>query len=211
MSLLRGLAVGLLLAGAAFAGEQPTVANSAQGITVARLPPVLGEPTVARHLDTGLTTIFLLAVEGRGGPKLAGAAHVTVRYDLWDEVYAVGGRDVQGVRPTAAVPSRPALLDWWRGLVLVVAPTGPSPPLPREARVTLQVLPFSQAEQRDAQDWLLRSFQAPAGDAVAAPPPGSAPRPREPVRDFYGAMLASSIGRRSLITYSWTVPVGGPR
>lgn len=211
MSLLRGLAAGFLLAGAAFADEPPTLAKSPQGLTVTGLPPVLAEPTVARHLDTGLTTVFLLAIEGRGRPKLAGAAHVTVRYDLWDEVYAVGGRDALGDRPATSLPSRAALLAWWRALSLVVTPAGPSPPLPRVARVTLQVLPFSQAEQRDAQDWLLRSFQGPAGDAAAAPPPGSAPRSREPVRDFYGAMLASSIGRRSLITYSWSVPVGDSR
>ena len=211
MSLLRGLAAGLLLSGSAFAEERPAVVLSPQGVSVTRLPPVLAEPTVARHLDTGLTTIFLLAVEGRGRPKLAAAAHVTVRYDLWDEVYTVGGRDAQGDRNATSLPSRAALLDWWRGLVLAVTPAGPSPPLPREARVTLQVLPFSQAEQRDAQDWLLRSFQGPGGDPAAAPPPGSTPRSREPVRDFYGAMLASSIGRRSLITYSWTVPVGDSR
>ena len=211
MSRRASLAATLLLAIGASADERPTLAVSPRGLVLARLAPVLGEPTVARHLDTGLTTIFLLAVEERGGPKLAGAAHVTVRYDLWDEVYAVGGQDALGVRPATTLPSRVALLDWWRGLSLTVTPGGPSPPLPREARVTLQVLPFSQAEQRDAQDWLLRSFQGPAGDTAAAPPPGSVPRPREPVRDFYGAMLASSIGRRSLITYSWTVPVGGPR
>lgn len=211
MSQPRVLAIAFLLAGVVSAEDRPTIAASPRGLAVARLPAVLGEPTVARHLDTGLTTIFVLAVEGRAGPKLAGAAHVTVRYDLWDEVYAVGGQDVQGVRPATSLPSRVALLDWWRELVLIVAPTGPSPPLPREARVTLQVLPFSQAEQRDAQDWLLRSFQGPAGDAAGVPPLGSEPRPREPVRDFYGAMLASSIGRRSLITYSWTVPVGAPR
>ena len=127
----RALAVAFLLAGAVSAEEPPTMAKFARrGSRSLGLPPVAGEPTVARHLDTGLTTIFLLAVEGRGGPKLAGAAHVTVRYDLWDEVYAVGGQDAQGDRPATSLPSRAALLDWWRALVLVVAPTGPSPPYP---------------------------------------------------------------------------------
>jgi hypothetical protein len=204
------LAATLLLAVGASADERPTLAVSPRGLVLARLAPVLGEPTVARHLDTGLTTIFLLAVEGRGGPKLAGAAHVTVRYDLWDEVYAVGGQDALGVRPATTLPSRVALLDWWRGLSLTVTPGGPSPPLPREARVTLQVLPFSQAEQRDAQDWLLRSFQGRPGTRQPRLLPALCLVPGAR-RDFYGAMLASSIGRRSLITYSWTVPVGVPR
>ncbi len=210
MSLRRFLSAALLLSGVAFAEDRPTLTRGPRGLTLARLPPVLAEPTVARHLDTGLTTVLLLTVEGQGRPKLAGAGHVTVRYDLWDEVYAVGTQDAQGSTPPTTVASRAALLDWWRALVLVVAPVGPSMPLPREAQVTLQVVPFSQAEQRDAQDWLLRSLREP--DRTTAPaPPDSTPRPREPVREFYGAMLASSIGRRSLITYSWTVPVGGAR
>jgi hypothetical protein len=211
MSLPRLLTAALLLSGAASAEERPTLRPGLQGLTLAHLPAVLSEPTVARHLDTGLTTVFLLAVEARGEPKLAGAADLAVRYDLWDEVYAVGGRDAQGDRPATRLSSRAALLDWWRGLVLVVAPADPSPPLPREARVTLQVLPFSQAEQRDAQDWLLRSFRGPDRAPAVTPTADSRPLPREPVRDFYRAMLASSIGRRSLITYSWTVSVGDPR
>ena len=77
------------------------------------------------------------------------------------------------------------------------------------------MLPFSQAEQRDAQEWLLRSFRADSPPATPAPPVaipsraggGRAPA-TAPVREFYGAMLAASIGRRSLTSWSWTVPVG---
>ena len=196
-----------------FAAEPPRLALRRDGLTLARLPPILAEPAVARHLGTGLTTTLLLTVDGSGGPSFKAGAQVSIRFDLWDEVYLVEALDAKS-GATATLRSRDELHRWWQSLVLLVSPeTRPAPRMSR-ARVTLQVLPFSQAEQRDAQEWLLRALRASEPTPALPPTPGGtdAPAaPRTPVREFYGAMLASSIGRRSLITYSWTVPIADSR
>lgn len=195
----------------AYAADAPVLTLRDGALSLSSLPPVLTDEAVARHLQTGLTTVFLFTVEWRPGPQ-QGAAQVGVRYDLWDEVYHV--EPVPGPPLNAVVPARskPALLEWWRTAVLRLAPAGGRRvPASGRAKVTLQVLPFSQAEQRDAQDWLLRAFRAGApapqvARETAGRPGEHAPEPA-PVRDFYGAMLASSIGRRELIRWTWIVPV----
>jgi len=208
----RPLAVAaIVLVGVSAAAEPPTLAFARGTLTLARLPPVLDDEAVATHLRTGLTTVFLFKVECRGAASQKGVAQVALRYDLWDEVYHVQTVPAPPGE-TAAKPTASAQ-EWWRGAALTVAPVeGRWLAAPARAKVTLQVLPFSQAEQRDAQDWLLRSFRAtrsgPGGreEGSASPVPERAGAPA-PVRDFYGAMLASSIGRRSLISWSWNVVV----
>jgi hypothetical protein len=220
---MRPLAVALglaLLALGAEAAEPPTVALDRGILKLSRLPPVLGDENVAPQLRTGLTTVFLFTLESRGALQQKGAAQAAVRYDLWDEVYHLelspalaGNQPVSFATVAAPGGSNATLLDWWRSAVLRVAPAdGPWQAPFGRVKLTLQVLPFSQAEQRDAQEWLLRSLRAGAPPAPVSDAPRAragaerAPAPA-PVRDFYGAMLASSIGRRSLTSWSWTVPV----
>jgi hypothetical protein len=193
------------------AASEPEVVLRPLGLTLRHVPPVLTEETIARHLDTGLTTGFVFTVDaGRyAGRSLKGEAQVRIRYDLWDERYVLERWDARRDSPLASVLAKPDLPEWWRVLELVVLPgaSGPSAQ-PAQARVTLRVLPFSQAEQRDAQDWLLRSFQTPPENhAPAQANPRPAAEEAAPLRNLYGSMLAASIGQRSLITYSWTVAV----
>jgi len=110
--------------------------------------------------------------------------------------------------PAGATLTRDELSAWWRALGLVFYPvaTGLRVP-PAQAKVDLLVLPFSQAEQRDAQDWLLRSFRAPGGSGEEESAGPGQSTSGGPLRAFYGALLAASIGQRSLIKYSWTVTV----
>ena len=184
---------------------EPELVLRPVGLTLRHVPPVFSEEMVARHLDKGLTTTFVFSVDaGRGLPK--GAAQIRIRYDLWDERYVVERWDARPDSPVTAVLAKPKLGDWWRALELVVASRLPSAP-PARAKITMQVLPFSQAEQRDAQDWLLRSFQAGETGGSQGGRSTSAGREPGPVRNLYGSMLASSIGQRSLITYAWTVAV----
>ena len=204
----RPLAVAaIVLVGArAEAAEPPTLVFARGTVTLARLPPVLDDEAVATHLRTGLTTVFLFKVECRGAASQKGVAQVALRYDLWDEVYHVQTVPAPPGE-TAAKPTASAQ-EWWRGAVLTVAPVeGRWLAAPARAKVTLQVLPFSQAEQRDAQDWLLRSFQAPPDNRPPTAAGARAVREAAPIRNLYGSMLAASIGQRSLITYSWTVAV----
>lgn len=217
-----GVAAVLVLAGAAAgAAEEPALAFAGGVLTLSRLPPVLGDEAVAPHLQTGLTTVFLFTLEGRGTAAQKGAAQVAVRYDLWDEEYRVevsparsGGDAVSVTSVAASGGSNASLVEWWRASALrLAAADGHWQARLGRVKLTLQVLPFSQAEQRDAQEWLLRSFRAaaPEGPTTGAPSGRGGDPGREggaaPVREFYGAMLASSIGRRSLISWSWNVVV----
>ena len=181
--------------------QGPDLVLRPAGLTLRRLPPLLSEQMVARHLDTGLTTSFVFSVDA--GRSLRGAAQIRIRYDLWDERYTVERRDARPDSPAAAVLTKAGLGEWWRSLELVVSSSVPSA-RPEKAKITLQVLPFSQTEQRDAQEWLLRSFRTTGENA---PPGEGSPASEAPLRNLYGSMLAASIGQRSLITYSWTVPV----
>lgn len=191
------------------AASPPELVWSRGSLSLRHLPEVLSERTVARHLGTGLTTRFVFTFHaGLEGKTARGDAQVRVRYDLWDERYRVERWDGRPDSPAGATLTRDELLAWWRALGLVFYPlaAGLRAP-PAQARVELLVLPFSQAEQRDAQDWLLRSFRSPGGSAQeeSAGPGGSTAS--GPLRAFYGALLAASIGQRSLIKYSWTVAV----
>jgi hypothetical protein len=204
----------MLPAGAARPAEAPQVVSNGGGLSLRRLPNVLSEPTVAEHLDTGLTTSFVFTLDaGRiDGRPVKGEAQVRIRYDLWDEKYVLERRDRRPDSPAAVTIARGDLPSWWRSLALVVAPAAYGlRASPSRAKVELLVLPFSQAEQRDAQDWLLRSFRAPEPPPRLPPSAGQLPpeaaADRAPLRELYGAMLAASIGQRSLITYSWTVVV----
>jgi hypothetical protein len=211
------LALAIVLWGGRAEAAGPPGLTLARGVlTLSRLPVVLGDDAVAPHLQTGLTTVFLFTVEGRATPAQKGAAQVAVRYDLWDEVYRVelspgldGHRAFSAASVAATGGSNASLVEWWRTAALRIAPGAGSwqAPLGR-MKVTLQALPFSQAEQRDAQDWLLRSFRTePLPGVAGGTGPRAGPAAQAPVRDFYGAMLASSIGLRTLTSWSWNVDV----
>ncbi len=75
---------------------------------------------------------------------------------------------------------------------------------PWQVEVTLRVVPFSQSEQRDAQRWFNDSIAVRPPSPPAAPGPGGEPVTIEPggVLDLF---LGSSIQRRSLVRYDWTV------
>lgn len=193
----------IVVASRAPAAEAPRLVLRGGSLWLRDLPEVFLEEKVARHLMTGLTTTLAITADaGRvDGRVVKVEAQLRIRYDLWDERYRVELWDARPGAPSRATLASSDLALWWRSQNLALRPlaTGLRAPPPR-AKVELLVLPFSQAEQRDAQEWLLRSLRSagePAGD-----------RPAEaPLSAFYGAMLASSIGQRSLLTYSWTVPL----
>ncbi len=197
------VALMILASRLAIAAEPELIVRSV-GLTLRHLPPVFSEEIVSRHLDTGLTTSFVFQVTAGRGRALEGAAQIRIRYDLWDERYVIERWDARPGSPATAMRARSGLGEWWRTLELVVSPGVPSVP-PASAKITLRVLPFSQAEQRDAQDWLLRSFEAPRRDLPSQAGGHAAATESAPIRSIYGSMLAASIGQRSLIQYSWTV------
>jgi hypothetical protein len=214
LAILLALALGLTLLAAPAAGsaQGPVFRFDRAGLLLVRdLPQILPRPEVKPHLSTGLTTSFVLrvtAVDG-SGRKLTGAGQVDIRYEPWDEVYLTRriGADRQVRKET--VTSYEGLLTWWRGLEVPVLAGGASgvvggPSLAAwDVRVEVEVIPFSRSEQREAQRWISDSIEGggrpPAGDrqetAGAADDAGL-----DGVLDL---LLATSIKRRSLVSYTW--------
>lgn len=207
------LVLGFLGAGAVHAAQGPVFHFDRGGLLlVSDLPQILPRPEVKPHLSTGLTTSFLLRVTAvdRTGRKLTGAGQIDIRYEPWDEVYLTRriGADRQVRKETVA--SYEGLLTWWRGLEVPVLAGGASgvvggpSPAAWDVRVEVEVIPFSRSEQREAQRWFSDSLdgsgRAPArdgGDAV------DVPRNEPGLDGVLDLLIATSIKRRSLVSYAW--------
>lgn len=188
------------------AEEAPRLRLEEGRLRLASLPALLDMAEVREALASGLTTSFAFEVTVRdgGGGKATGGALVEMRYDLWDEVYYVTVIAAEGGEPTArrgraTLGSRDQLLEWWRTLDLAVADAGPlAPGGAWPARVRLSVLPFSSAEQRDAQRWFSRSLEG--GEAGAAE-----------TSDVLNLLIATSIARQSAVSFDWRLSVAASR
>ncbi len=185
------------------AAEEPPQLRLAEGrLHLVSLPQILDLTEVREPLASGLTTSFVFEVTARDGAggKSTGGAVVEIRYELWDEVYLVMALGARGVRQRTTLASREQLLDWWRTLDLTVADAGGlAPSAAWQARVRLAVLPFSSAEQRDAQRWFSRSLDSTepgAGDASV----GEA-------SDVLNLLIATSIARDSALSFDWRLAV----
>jgi hypothetical protein len=205
----------LAMAVPAPAAELPRVSLDGGKLVVSGLPGVLARPEVRPHLDSGLTTTFVLQVsagDAKGG-KAQGGATITVRWEPWDEVYLVAAAGAAGgaVR-RESLPSRERLDSWWRDLRLPVLDPGA---LGREGdwrvQVSVHVVPFSEAEREDTQRWFSASVasgqRSNAQDASAAAKHTAA---SSLVLDLWAA---TSIRRRSLVSYDWNLtyrPSRGP-
>jgi hypothetical protein len=202
-------ALSLLLLAVGQAPATPRVELTSRGIVVATLPTVLADEPVRKHLATGLTTTLVVEVElegDTGGPR-RGAAQVAVRWDLWDEKFLLTLADRDGERHVE-LQGEEALRTWWSAARLQVLPVPLRSPRPLLATVRLTVLPFSRAEEEDTRSWFLRSLQR---TDAREPAPAVSGEPKEQARtglsEVYNALMATSIGRRSLLTYDWEVPV----
>lgn len=183
--------------------QPPAVDTARDGLALGRLPPVLADPEVRKQLGTGLTTSFVFTATARGGPagKAKGAARVDVRYDLWDELYIVTRIDGSGRAARVTLPSFERLAEWWREARLVLI----RPPSARAARgveVNLRVIPFSQAEQLDAQRWFSQSLSAEKSGSAGAVSEAVEDQP-ESFSQVINLLLATSIGRPALLEYQW--------
>lgn len=199
-----------LLAAAAHAAQRPVFTVQRDGLlVVSDLPQVLNRPEVKGHLTTGLTTSFVLRVTAidPSGRKLRGAGRVDVRYEPWDEVFLTRrlGADRKSLRETVASYDR--LLSWWQGLSMPVLTSarGGAPGGGWDVRVDVDVIPFSQSEQRDTQRWFSDSI---GGGGSGAPPsspegPGLTPAGDRSLGGVLDLLIATSIKRRSLVTYTW--------
>jgi len=178
-------------------------------LVVSGLPDILLRPEVRPHLSSGLTTTFVIqvsAADGRG-KKLNGGATIAVRYEPWDEVFLVassGGAD--------SLSSFESLAAWWREQRLpVLTPTGLAAGGSWQVKVAVHVVPFSESERENTQRWFSqsvdgsqRSNRSNAEDASAA---AKEPSGSGVVLDL---LVATSIRRRSLVSYDWNLTFKPP-
>lgn len=195
---LLGLLSAVALAASAGEHEPRVTLDAAGRLVVSRLPPLLSDAEVERHLDSGLTTSLVL----QGGPQGAGksgAARVDVRYELWDEVYLLTVIDGEGRVERSRQDSAAALARWWSQVEIVLTSASASGAgSADQARVSLAVVPFSQAELLDTQRWLAESIGQTRGGGRA----GS-----EGASGAVGVLIATSMQRRAVRTQVWNVPI----
>lgn len=193
----------VLSAGRLAAVPPPAVEAVRDGLVLTHLPPILGDEEVRKSLATGLTTSFLFTAEGRGtaGARLMGAARVDVRYDLWDEVYLVTRIDASGHAARVTLPSFERLGEWWREEKLVVL-RGPAVAGLDSVNVRLRLIPFSQAEQLDAQRWFSQALSAEKSGSAGALSEAVGDQP-ESFSQVINLLMSNSIGRPALLEYEW--------
>lgn len=206
----RRLAVVLLLVSSAVqAVDEPRVLTRPGGL-VLTLPPLLGDPAVRPHLETGLTTTLAWRVETRHPRRglLRGGARIEVRFEPWDEVYHVRAIDMEGRGIEDQLASFEALVAWWqdrRPLVLVDALDGAARDV-GPVRIELDVVPFSEDEAHDTRRWFSEALDdADQGGTAAV---GAAGRPgNDAVQQVLHTLLATSIQRRPAVEFRWLVTV----
>ncbi len=207
MSARFAVVFGLAFASAPAQVRAPTPTAGLRGgarLYISRLPPILASDEVKKNLMTGLTTTFVLEVTARapGGRKVVGGAQIAVRYDLWDEKYLITASDAASSGRQSEAANVDRLEKWWCASEFEVArDVELAAGGPWKVEVSLAVLPFSHTEQLDAQRWLADSLREP-GPGGARPNEGSAP-----VRDLLSGLVATSIARRPVLSYRWTVPL----
>ncbi len=181
-----------------------------RGVVLSGLPPILAEEEVRRHLTTGLTTTLLFRLEPQWRVAPAGA-RIEVRYELWDEVFHVGVLTADGRSEQMVVPSFEELATWWQQVDLVVlnleAQRGTAE---RYVRLVLDVIPFSQAERDDTERWFSETIGATARSASEEAERSPEER-EESLGRVLSVMIATSIQRRALTSYEWSLQLPGER
>ena len=200
----------LVLSVSAVAATEPTLSRTDENkIVLSGLPPILADSEVAPELRNGLTTTFLFrasAPAAQGG-KAEGAARVEIRYELWDEVFLVTALDGRGEPQSEILDSSEALAEWWSGLQLVILDGRKVRDSSREARVALDVLPFSRSEELDTQRWYAESVsRADSGldDGNVRAGGGGG------MEQVFTLLVATSIQRRPLTSFDWTIALPAP-
>ncbi len=206
--LLSGAVTAALALAAAAPAQRPAYEMGADRLLVVSLPvDVLSQPEVKPRLTSGLTTSLVLQVtadDGRGH-RARGGGLVEVRYELWDEVFLVTAAGSDGRRRQESLPSLERLAAWWQALRLpVLAAGGRLAAGSWRIDTELTVIPFSRAEQTETQTWLSRSVagEASAAPAVSPAAPAAVPPPA-PAGGVLDMLIATSIKRPSLVSFSW--------
>jgi len=207
MRTVVGTALLLGLAAAAVAQDVPRLElQGDRHFVLSGLPPLLADETVEPQLRTGLTSTFVFRVSAPGvqGGKSRGGARLEIRYDLWDEIFHVAKLEITGEVERLTLDPGQALVEWWDGLRLIVLDAQTVRATANQARVELDLLPFSRWEELDTQRWYSESVKRaehnPDGEGVRSPSGDS-----NSMEQVFGLLIATSIRRRPLVSYEWTL------
>ncbi|MFQ5351325.1 MAG: hypothetical protein ACE5EG_12860, partial [Thermoanaerobaculia bacterium] len=119
-------------------------------------------------------------------------------------VYLVTRIDGIGRLQQSQRASASDLSTWWSELEVVLVPGAAAESRSADqARVSLSVVPFSQAELVDTQRWLAESIGQARGGRGGRRAGGGDP-------DAVGVLIATSMQRRAVRTFVWSVPIERP-
>ncbi len=180
---------------------QPELESDASGnMTLKNLPSILNEPDLERYLLSGLTTTVVVRIEN-DQREVVGGLRVDLRYELWDEIFFLTVLDLVSTESSLLLDSGQALNAWWKVLKIPIVESVSSVST-SELRVTLTVVPFSRTEQDDTQRWYAESVHRGAQGSET-----TAGERRESLERVFSVLIATSIQRRPLGSYSWRVRV----
>lgn len=211
-SALGAFVLGLVALPASLCGEEaPTLIRRGGHLALTGIPDLLSGEEVREHLTSGLTTTFTfrVTVSDRQRRRASTQGWIALRYDLWDEVFQLATGGFFGER-RRRVGSFDELVDGWRSPAAAVwSVEGLAAGEPWQVRIEVDLIPFSRSEQRDTQRWLADSLggrESGPAESVAE----SAEDGPDPATNVFNLLIATSIRRDSLITWSWTVEVPPP-
>lgn len=198
-----------LLAAAAVAQEtsqeRPLCRRDGDRLVLSSLPDVLARSEVARKLEAGLTTSFVVRVTARDrqGNRQKGRGLAAIRYDGWDRIYSLTWQGEAGSRRALPIPNTQTLRDQWRLLELPVLEAGSlSRTEPWRVRVELAVEPFSSDEEADARRWLDRPPNTTEQGAAAEL--SGATRSTGGLSRLFD-ILIPPIGRKTILELEWSI------
>ncbi|MDA8017300.1 MAG: hypothetical protein MPN21_07605 [Thermoanaerobaculia bacterium] len=172
------------------------------GVLVLRsLPPILADEEVRSHLETGLTTTLALRLEARASTgRVEGGAVVTIRFDLWDEVFHAAAVGAASPPRRLRFQSYEDLETWWHGLDLEVLPATSANNTLTQARLVIDVVPFSAAEAQDTQRWFSKTLDDAKTSGVDD---ASAQQTSDALSRTFRLMMATSIQRRAIRVFRY--------
>ena len=202
-------AVTLVAAASIAVADQPAVPRArivSNAMEVSLPAKVLRDGDMQKQLTNGLTTVIITSIDdrGRGGESIRGSVRVEIRFDLWDETYTVGAVDLNG-RKAMTFATIDKLAEWWTSAALRIA-TIQAGDAPAVVHIRTDVVPFSAAEEADAQRWLMHSMN----ELTSPPASQRAPASSANQRDILGIVIGTGVQRKPIKSWRWTVPVAAP-
>ena len=180
----------------------PRAALVAHHLTVSLPADILRGREMQRQITGGLTTAFVTTIDdrSRSGSHLRGAVRIEIRYELWDENFLVVAIDMTGQKQTHTFETLDKLVAWWVSSQLRIADVEAAD-APASIHLKTEVVPFSAAEEADAQRWLMHSISATGAQQSQQ---SHADAPGNGILDM---IIGTGVHRKPLQSWRWVVPV----